>query len=57
MAVYEYECRDCGKRFELSMSMSAHDDLKSEPPACPECQTRNTHQLASLFSCKTPSGY
>jgi len=57
MAVYEFECRDCGKRFELSMSMRAHDDLKSEPPACPGCGTRNTQQLVSLFSCKTPSGY
>jgi putative FmdB family regulatory protein len=57
MAVYEFECRDCAKRFELSMSMSEHDRLKSEPPACPECGKHDTRQLVSLFSCKTPSGY
>lgn len=57
MAVYEFECRDCAKRFELTMPMSEHDRLKSEPPACPECGKRDTRQLVSLFSCKTPSGY
>jgi putative FmdB family regulatory protein len=57
MAVYEFECRDCGKRFELTMPMSEHDRVKSEPPGCPECGKRDTHQLVSLFSCKTPSGY
>jgi putative FmdB family regulatory protein len=57
MAVYEFECSECGRRFELTMSMSDHERLKSEPPACPECGKRETHQLVSLFSCKTPSGY
>jgi putative FmdB family regulatory protein len=57
MAVYEFECSGCGRRFELTMSMSDHERLKSEPPACPECGKRETHQLVSLFSCKTPSGY
>jgi len=57
MAVYEYECRDCGKRFELSMSMSEHDRRRTESPACPECGKSDTSQVVSLFSCKTPSGY
>ncbi len=57
MAVYEFECGDCGKRFELSMLISEHDRLKSEPPACPECGKKDTRQMVSLFSCKTPSGY
>ncbi len=57
MAVYEFECSDCGRRFELTMSMRDHDNLKSEPPACPGCGKTNTHQLVSLFSCKPPSGY
>lgn len=57
MAVYEYECQDCGRRFELSMSMSEHDQRKNEPPACPQCGKQDTRQLVSLFTCKTPSGY
>jgi putative FmdB family regulatory protein len=56
MAVYEFECRDCGKRFEVSRPISEHDQLRQEPPACPECGKRDTHQLVSLFGCKTPSG-
>jgi len=52
MPTYEFECRDCGKRFEVVGRISEHDRLKSDPPACPECGKHETHQLASLFSCK-----
>jgi putative FmdB family regulatory protein len=57
MAVYEFECLGCGERFELSVPMSQHDKLKSDPPACPKCSGKETQQLVSMFSCKTPSGY
>lgn len=57
MAVYEFECQACGERFELTMSISDHDRLKKEPPACPKCEKTETRQLVSMFSCKTPSGY
>lgn len=57
MAVYEFECQACGERFELTMSISDHDRLKNEPPACPKCEKTETRQLVSMFSCKTPSGY
>jgi putative FmdB family regulatory protein len=57
VAVYEFECGACGERFELSMPMSQHDQLKREPPACPKCGKTETHQLVSNFSCKVPSGY
>ena len=57
MAVYEFECQECGERFELTMSISDHDRLKKEPPACPKCEKTETRQLVSMFSCKTPSGY
>jgi len=52
MPTYEFECRDCGKRFEVVGRISEHDRLKTDPPACPECGKHDTHQLASLFSCK-----
>jgi len=57
MAFYEFECQDCGERFELSVPMSDHDKLRKEPPACPKCGKTRTQQLVSIFSCKTPSGY
>ncbi|HWP28795.1 MAG TPA: zinc ribbon domain-containing protein [Chloroflexota bacterium] len=55
MALYEFECRACGHRFEVSARMSEHDRLKQEPPACPACGKRETRELVSLFSCKPPS--
>jgi putative FmdB family regulatory protein len=57
MAVYEYECRACGERFELRASMAEHDSWKGRPPACPGCAGTDTNQLVSTFSCKAPSKY
>jgi putative FmdB family regulatory protein len=57
MAVYEYECSACGERFEVSVPMKDFDHLKEEPPTCPKCAEKQTHQLVSHFECKTPSGY
>lgn len=57
MAIYDYECQACGNRFDVNMSMSEHDRLKDDPPACPACGKKESRQLASLISCKIPSGY
>ncbi len=57
MAFYDYECGACGNHFELNVSMSEHDRLQSDPPACPKCGKKESKQLISMFSCKTPSGY
>jgi putative FmdB family regulatory protein len=57
MAVYEFECGDCGERFEVTMAMSEHDRLREHAPACPKCGKTETHQLVSTFSCKAPSKY
>jgi putative FmdB family regulatory protein len=57
MAVYEFECKTCGKQFEVSVPIKEHDRLKEHPPACPECGKRRTRQLASTFSCKAPSSF
>jgi putative FmdB family regulatory protein len=56
MAIYEFECQGCAERFEVNSSMSEHDHLKEEPPACPKCQSTDTRQLVSIFGCKTPTG-
>jgi len=55
MAMYEFECQDCRKRFETTMPITEHDRLKERPPACPDCKGTKTRQLVSLFHCKAPS--
>ncbi len=55
MAVYEYECQACGKRFDVTVPMSQYERLKNEPPTCPSCGKQQTRQAVSLFSCKPAS--
>jgi putative FmdB family regulatory protein len=53
--VYEFECVNCGERFETTVSIKEHDHLRENPPACPSCKGTNTRQLISLFNCRKPS--
>lgn len=57
MATYEFECGQCGKRFEVHATMGEHDRLKDDPPTCPQCGKKDSRQLISTFTCQTPSGY
>jgi putative FmdB family regulatory protein len=57
MAVYEFECKACGKHFEVSVPISEHDRLKKRPPACPKCGKTRVQQVVSSFSTKAPSKY
>ena len=57
MSVYEFECKACGKHFEVSVPISEHDRLKKRPPTCPECGKSRVQQLVSNFSTKAPSKY
>jgi putative FmdB family regulatory protein len=57
MAIYEFECRACGERFEVAMAIADHDRLKQEPAACPKCGKRETEQVVSAFYTKPPSKY
>ena len=56
MAVYEFECAECGARFEVQLPMSEHDRLQEDATACARCGATDTRQLVSVFSCKTSSG-
>ena len=38
MPIYEYQCLDCGKKFEALRSMSQSDD----PIGCEKCESMNT---------------
>jgi putative FmdB family regulatory protein len=41
--LYDYECIDCGQRFEALVRNSI-------TPSCPGCQSRNLEQQISLFA-------
>jgi putative FmdB family regulatory protein len=55
MAIYEFECKACGERFEVTTAMSHHDELKQQRPACPTCGNADTREVAPLVGYKTPS--
>jgi putative FmdB family regulatory protein len=57
MASYEFECRACNERFQVSVPMSEHDKLKAHPPIRPKCASHDTRQLVSQFSSKPASSY
>jgi putative FmdB family regulatory protein len=42
MPVYEFECEDCGNRFEELLSTGA------EAPACPHCGSRTRRRLSPV---------
>ncbi len=54
MPMYEYRCRECGKRYEMLRRMSDADrDLK-----CPDCQSEHVERQLSTFAAGgcSPSG-
>ena len=48
MPIYEYRCRDCGRRTSI---LVRNVDTFSVPP-CPRCQTGTLQKLVSLFAVK-----
>lgn len=46
MPLYEYECEECGERFETLVSAGRKDETK----ACPGCGSRETARVPSTFS-------
>jgi putative FmdB family regulatory protein len=62
MPLYEYTCRDCGKRFEVLQRLGAGSDGLT----CPACGARNVVKQFSTFAssvqgsaaapCGAPSG-
>lgn len=55
MALYEFECKDCGTHFEVNMPMHEHDVPEHQHPACPKCGKQQTRQLITTFSSKPAS--
>jgi putative FmdB family regulatory protein len=46
MALYEYRCANCEKRFDLMRPMSAADDVAE----CPECGSEDSRRVISNFA-------
>ncbi|MFC1584124.1 zinc ribbon domain-containing protein [Fibrobacterota bacterium] len=44
MPIYEYECHQCGNRFEELVSIH-----NQQPLPCPECKSGDTEKLMSLI--------
>jgi putative FmdB family regulatory protein len=45
MPIYEFECKKCGKGFEILMGFN-----EKANPRCPECGSKKTKRLLSSFS-------
>jgi len=57
MPLFEYECKECGEKFEKLIFSSDSEKVK-----CPNCGSEETKKLLSLFSskgtsCSSPSGF
>lgn len=50
MPQYEYECKECGKIFNLRMHIEEHEKKR---PKCPECGSRRLAHRYSPFFAKT----
>jgi putative FmdB family regulatory protein len=51
MPIYEYQCAECGERFEIRQSMGE----SSSSVKCPKCQAGNPKRLISSFFAQKPS--
>ena len=45
MPIYEYQCEDCGEKFEKLVPMSA----KTNPP-CPKCSSEHVKKKISMVA-------
>ena len=52
MPIYEYECRNCGEKFELRRGITDDDsEIK-----CPKCEAANPRRILSVFSTGASGG-
>ena len=46
MPMYEYQCEDCGERFDRRLAIADYE----QPQSCPSCGAENAKRLVSLSS-------
>jgi putative FmdB family regulatory protein len=49
MPLYEYECKDCGKKFDMLRTMRDAD----APVVCVRCESQRTKRLLSRFNAQS----
>jgi putative FmdB family regulatory protein len=55
MSLYDFECRDCKKKFTVVMSFKKYD---SNPKiACPDCKKGNVDKKFTAFFAKTDKNH
>lgn len=47
MPIYDFRCKDCGKKFTVMVGISDRDKV-----SCPECKSGKVEQLISACSVK-----
>jgi putative FmdB family regulatory protein len=55
MAIYEFECAECGERFEVTRPIHEHDEVRNHPPNCPKCGAQASREVVPLTGYRTPS--
>ena len=53
MPVYEFQCQDCGKKFETVATLAEKE--AGLDPACPKCGRKRARQVFSRFTLLTGS--
>lgn len=53
MPVYEFQCQDCGKKFEIVATLAEKE--AGLDPACPKCGRLRARQVFSRFTLLTGS--
>lgn len=46
MPIYEYECRNCGEKFEMLRDINDSDGTVK----CPRCEAKSARRLLSVFA-------
>jgi len=44
MPLYDFQCKDCGRNFELSLTLAEREEKESAKKVCPSCSSGNVQQ-------------
>ncbi len=44
MPLYDFHCKDCGRFFEISLTLAEREDAVSEKKICPGCSSSKVEQ-------------
>ena len=53
MPTYEYRCKECEKRFEIT----CHLEDRKKLAVCPKCKSKKVKPVISSFTCAAPRNY